>query len=67
MTREQLNQLVNIYAERVVDGMDTDSLVQFAQEMIIESMPDDEESIMNLVEGYYDEDELNELIDDIKK
>jgi hypothetical protein len=52
MTSDQLNQLKENYVNFIIDGMDIDSLVQYASEQLIEYFKD------------FDEDELKaEIVD----
>lgn len=66
LTSQQFDDLVSAYAERVVDGMDTKSLEQFAYDCIVENLScQDEESLILLMSEYYEEDELKELVEGV--
>ena len=61
----QRDELISQYSELVVDSMDMDSLVQYAQEQIanyVDSLSDSElkEEVDN-----YDEDLFDELVDNV--
>lgn len=63
MNNEQLNQLKENYTNMIIDGMDMDSLVQFAFDSILENIKDwDEEDIKSEILEYYDEEMLNDLM-----
>jgi hypothetical protein len=55
LTSQQLNQLVENYAERIVDEMDVKCLVQFAYDTIVENMSNmGPEDVLNEIAGVYD-------------
>ena len=65
LTNAQRDELISQYSELVVDSMDMDSLVQYAQEQIanyVDSLSDSElkEEVDN-----YDEDLFDELVDNV--
>tara|TARA_B100000700_G_scaffold924_1_gene1318 strand:- start:1790 stop:2020 length:231 start_codon:yes stop_codon:yes gene_type:complete len=65
LTSAQRDELISQYSELVVDSMDMDSLVQYAQEQIanyVDSLSDSElkEEVDN-----YDEDLFDELVDNV--
>jgi len=67
LTSAQRDELISQYSELVVDSMDMDSLVQYAQEQIanyVDSLSDSElkEEVDN-----YDEDLFDELVDNVKE
>ena len=67
LTNDQIRKLVAIYAERVVDNMDVRDLCAFAIDTICDNMTDYNESeLMEELSHYYDDDELNELIESVK-
>ena len=56
MTKVNLDQLKEIYARKLIDGMDMDSLEQFAFDTImsnLDNMPD--EDVLGEIEGYDEE------------
>jgi hypothetical protein len=66
LTSEQLNKLIETYAEQVVEGMDLDDLISFAYETIVENMSNmGEEAVLDNIEGYWDTDELASVIEDV--
>jgi ribosome assembly protein YihI (activator of Der GTPase) len=66
LTNDQLSKLVLAYAERVVDNMDVRDLCAFAMDTIVDNMIDyNEAELMDELSIYYDEDELNELVESV--
>lgn len=54
-----------MYAERVVDNMDVRDLCAFAMDTIVDNMEDYNESeLMEELSHYYDDEELQELIEE---
>ena len=67
LSQDQLYKLTQLYAERVVDGMDVRDLCAFAIDTIVDNMIDYNESeLMEELSHYYDDDELQELVEDVK-
>lgn len=66
-TSDQLSQLVEAYAERMVNNMDIKTMEQFVYDTIVENLgiqsPDD---IMEALSDHYSQDELDELIEVVK-
>ena len=66
LSNDQIHQLVENYAERIVDDMDTKTLMQFAFDVIVENLniqsPDD---ILGEISCVYDDDIVEELIDSV--
>ena len=66
LSSDQIQQFVENYAERIVDDMDTKTLMQFAYDVIVENLgiqsPDD---ILNEVSCVYDDDIVEELIESV--
>jgi len=66
LTREQFDQLAGTYAEHVVEGMDIDSLVEFAYETIVENLEDaGDETLLERLSSYYEEDEVVSMLEDV--
>ena len=66
LSNDQLRSLIAAYAERVVDNMDVRDLCAFAIDTICDNMTDYNESeLMEELSHYYDDDELNELIESV--
>ena len=66
LTSQQLNQLVENYAERIVDEMDTKCLMQFVYDTICENMYHmGEEDVMNELANVYDEDVIQEMLESV--
>lgn len=66
MTSEQLEQFKTNYAEMIIDGMDMDSLVQFAFDMIMDNLKDwGEDDIKDEILINYDEEMLNDLMEGV--
>ena len=66
LSTDQIHQLVENYAERIVDDMDTKTLMQFAFDVVVENLniqsPDD---ILNEISCVYDDDIVEELIESV--
>jgi len=55
-----------MYAERVVDNMDIRDLCAFAVDTIVDNMDDYNESeLMEELSHYYDDDELQEMVEEV--
>ena len=66
LTSQQLNQLVENYAVRIVDDMDTKCLEQFVYDTICENLYHmNEEDVLNEIANVYDEDVIQELIEGV--
>jgi ribosome assembly protein YihI (activator of Der GTPase) len=66
LSNDQLRKLIEAYAERVVDNMDVRDLCAFAMDTIVDNMIDyNEAELMDELSIYYDEDELNELVESV--
>jgi hypothetical protein len=66
LTQDQLYKLTLMYAERVVDNMDMRDLCAFAIDTIVDNMNDYKESeLMEELSHYYDDDELQELVESV--
>ena len=62
LNESQLFQLKENYVNMIIDGMDMDSLVQFAFDNIIENLKDwDEEDIKEEILACYDEETWEDL------
>jgi len=62
MNPEQLNKLKESYIEMILDGMDMDTLVQFAFDSMFDNIKDwDEEDMKQEVTSIYDEEMWNDL------
>jgi len=67
LTENQLDQLIDNYAERIVDEMDVKCLMQFVFDTIVESLRGkDEEEVLGEIAYVYDEDVIEELIEGVK-
>lgn len=66
LSPDQINQLIENYAERVVNGMDVITLTQFAFDVIVENLNiQGPEEILNEISFVYDDDLVEELIDSV--
>jgi len=66
LTQDQLYKLTQLYAERVVDGMDVRDLCAFAIDTIVDNMSDYKESeLLEELSHYYDNEELEELVESV--
>jgi len=67
LTDTQLDQLIDNYAERIVDEMDLKCLIQFVYDTIVENLQGkSEEDVLNEISYVYDEDVIQELIEGVK-
>jgi len=67
LTDNQLDQLIDNYAERIVDDMDVKCLMQFVFDTIVENLRGkDEEEVLSEISYVYDEDVIQELIESVK-
>lgn len=63
LTTQQLDNLVELYAEKIVDEMDVKCLIQFVYDTIVENLSHlNEEDVLNEIANVYDEDVIQELI-----
>lgn len=68
LTQEQYDKLLAVYIEQIVDGMDLDSLVQFASEQIelnlreTCSTPDE---LIEEISQFYDEEFVNDMVESV--
>lgn len=66
LTSDQIQQFVENYAERIVDSMDTKTLMQFVYDTIVENLsiqsPDD---ILGQVSCTYDDETIEELLESV--
>jgi hypothetical protein len=66
LTSAQLDQLIDNYAERIVDEMDVKCLMQFVYDSIAENLRGkDEEEVLGEIAYVYDEDVIEELIESV--
>jgi len=66
LSNDQLSKLVSIYAERVVDSMDLRDLCAFAIDTICDNMSDYNESeLLEELSHYYDDNELQEIVESV--
>jgi len=67
LTSQQLDRLIENYAERIVDDMDVKCLIQFVYDTIVTNMEHmNEEDVLNEIANVYDEDVIEELIEGVK-
>ena len=68
LTQDQYDKLLALYIESIVDGMDLDSLVQFASDTLEEnlratcSLP---EELIEEISQFYDEEYVNDLVESV--
>jgi len=66
LTSQQLDQLIDNYAERIVDEMDVKCLMQFVFDTIVENLSHmNEEDVLNEIANVYDEDVIQELVESV--
>lgn len=62
-----LDELKQRYAEYVVDGMDMDTLIQFAMDSLYDAIKDwDEEELKDEVTLLYDEEVWEDLVESVQ-
>lgn len=63
LSRYQLDKLKERYAEMIVDGMDIDTLCEFAYEQILMNVHDyNQDDMFDQVEMIYDKETLEDMI-----
>jgi len=63
LTQTQLTQLIETYAERIVDDMDTKTLMCFVFDAIVENLSmQSEEEVISEIASMYDDETADELI-----
>jgi hypothetical protein len=63
LTSEQINQLIELYAEQCVEDMDIKCLIQFVYDTICENMKHaGEEEVLGQICDVYDEETLQGMI-----
>jgi hypothetical protein len=68
LTQAQYDQLLANYIEMVVDGMDLDSLVQFASEQLEINLRENcstPDELIDEISLFYDEDYVNEMVESV--
>jgi predicted Zn-dependent protease with MMP-like domain len=67
LTNEQLSTLIDNYANLVIDGMDMDTLVQFAYDsLVVEFNKYSEKQLISEIAELYDEETLDMLLESVK-
>ena len=65
-TPDQLQQLVEAYAERMIENMDTKTMEQFVFDTIVENLGiQSEDDIIEAVRDYYDTEEFFDLVQSV--
>ena len=65
LSQYQLDKLKERYAEMIVDGMDIDTLCEFAYEQILMNVHDyNQDDMFDQVEMLYDKETLEDMIPD---
>jgi len=66
LTEAQLNQLKENYANMLIDGMDMDTLCQFAFDTIMQNMEQwDQQDVSEEVTDLYDEEMFKDLMESV--
>ena len=68
LTQDQYDKLLANYIEQIVDGMDLDSLVQFASDMIESNLREScstPDELIEEISQFYDEDYVQEMIENV--
>ena len=67
MNKEQLDNLKSNYCEMIIDGMDMDTLITLAYDLLMDSYQDcTEEQMKEEILDLYDEEMLQDLMEEIK-
>ena len=67
MNKEQLAQFKFNYCEHIIDGMDMDTLITLAHDLLMDSYQDcTEEEIKEEILDLYDEEVLNDMLEEVK-
>lgn len=68
LTKEQLSELIDNYADFIVDSMDMDTLVQFAYDSLVaEYNKYSEAELLSEIEELYGEEYLESLMESVEK
>ena len=68
LSQEQYDSLLSNYAEQIVEGMDMDSLIQFAMEQIEENLRANcsmDEELVEEISRFYDEEYVAGMLEDV--
>ena len=66
LSPEKMQEFVENYAERIVDGMDTECLMQFVYDTIVENLSiQTPEDILDEITSVYDDETVAELIESV--
>ncbi len=68
LTQDQYDQLLANYIERTVDGMDMDSLIQFASDMLEQNLREScstPDELIEEISRFYDEDDVNDMVENV--
>jgi len=64
----QLSELIDNYANMIIDGMDMDTLVTFAfDSLVAEYNKYTPEELLSEIEELYDEETLNDLLESVNE
>lgn len=67
MNKEQLAQFKFNYCEMIIDGMDMDTLITLAHDLLMDSYQScSEEEIKEEILDLYDEEVLNDMLEEVK-
>ena len=67
LSKAQLSELIDNYANHVIDGMDMDTLVQFAYDSLVaEFNKYTEAELIAEIEELYDEELVNDLLESVQ-
>ena len=66
LTPEQLDELIELYAYRCVEDMDTNCLEQFVYDTLVENLSiQSEEDVLEQIGLVYDEETVQEMIESV--
>ena len=68
LTQQQYDQLLANYIEQIIDGMDMDSLIQFASEQLELNLRESCSTPDELIEEislFYDEEFVNDMVESV--
>lgn len=66
LTSDQIQQFIENYADRIVEDMDTKTLMQFAYDTIVNNLDiQSPEDILNEISCVYDDETVQELLESV--
>ena len=68
LTQDQYDQLLANYIDSILDGMDLDSLIQFASEQIEMNLREScstPDELIEEISRFYDEEDVNDMVENV--